>query len=162
MPGDPTCLLAPPRLMDMPRSSGTPVIVLSPQLVLLTSCLLFANFASWIVKNILLKTMFWFYCRGNSGLSLQHITNVAHPAQKAALQQNQNRLKFNCLVLTFRGCWSKVIPQWLSVRLLLSFYSTEFILFIISVIHSIELYTIEFEHKAIALAQGFIQNSNGR
>lgn len=145
--------------MDMHRSSGTPMIIPFLQLVLLASCLLFAHFVFWIVKNILLKTTFWFYCRGNSGLSLQHIMN-AHPAQKAALQQNQNRLKFNCLVLTILGCWSKVIPQWVSLRLLLSFYSPEVIFFIISVTHSI--HSIEFEHEAIALVERFIQDSNGR
>lgn len=47
------------------------------------------------------------------------------------------------------------------MRFLLSFYSTAFILFIVSVIYSIELYAIEFEHKAIDLVQGFIQDSNG-
>lgn len=50
--------------------------------------------------------MFWFYCRGNSGLILQRIMN-AHPAQRAVLQQNQNRLKFSCLDLTFQAAEAK-------------------------------------------------------
>jgi len=46
-----------------------------------------------------------------------------------------------------------------AVRSLLSFYSIEFIIFIVSVIYSIELYSTALEHKATAFVQAFIQNS---
>lgn len=55
-----------------------------------------------------------------------------------------------------------MIPQCVAVRLLLPFHSTELIVFIISVIYSIELHGTEFEQKATALVQGFIQDSDDK